>query len=413
VSERGFRSKVDDVLGEGAAPSGALLQWLSPTTESQMETIAVAAIREPRWRPADDPADPAYRGLKASVRASGIIQPLVLRLVEGGYEVVSGARRLRAARQTGQESVPALVRDLNDLEALLGGFDAVTRSGLTVSEREEFAGLCVQAGMPAADVEAMLAAVPARAVEAAPPAVAAPVAEPVFKATPPPVVEPIVEAMAVPVVDPAADAVAEPVVEPVVEPVAETAVAEPVAEPVAEAPEGWPAAAAEPVLGAVEPGPRLPVDPVPFPVAPAPPVEPPAASAPEAPAKVEAPPAVTGTVIPIKVREPRTEEAPAEPAALPDADTERTGAPPAPDHPIPAVPAGHVDGARAVLSQLIVDGRTMATAGVAIGVGAAVFLIVAVLLGAEAGKPLLVAAIVAMSGFLLAILSLALPRREL
>jgi hypothetical protein len=55
----------------------------------------------------------------------------------------------------------------------------------------------------------------------------------------------------------------------------------------------------------------------------------------------------------------------------------------------------------------------VATVGVASAVGAIVFIIVAVLLGAGAGRPLTIAIVVALGGFFLAIVSLALPRRDL
>ncbi len=77
---------------------------MGSTTPDQ---VAVASIGGLGWQgPADDPA---YRALKSSVRASGVLEPLHLRPVEGGLELVSGARRLRAARETGLLSVLALI----------------------------------------------------------------------------------------------------------------------------------------------------------------------------------------------------------------------------------------------------------------------------------------------------------------
>src|SRR5579862_5263467 len=58
--------------------------------------------------------------LAESIRANGIIQPLIVRRVGdngAGFEIIAGARRYRAAKLAKQDTVPVLVRDLNDTEA--------------------------------------------------------------------------------------------------------------------------------------------------------------------------------------------------------------------------------------------------------------------------------------------------------
>jgi ParB family transcriptional regulator, chromosome partitioning protein len=62
----------------------------------------------------------ATAGLAESIRAQGVLQPVVVRPVaEGGYELIAGERRWRAAREAGLASVPALVRVADDRETLL------------------------------------------------------------------------------------------------------------------------------------------------------------------------------------------------------------------------------------------------------------------------------------------------------
>src|SRR5581483_6834806 len=62
----------------------------------------------------------ATAGLAESVRAQGLIQPVVVRpRVRGGYELIAGERRWRAAAEAGLESVPAVVRESDDRETLL------------------------------------------------------------------------------------------------------------------------------------------------------------------------------------------------------------------------------------------------------------------------------------------------------
>jgi ParB family chromosome partitioning protein len=56
--------------------------------------------------------------LVASIRANGIIQPLIVRRVNGLLELIAGERRWRAAGQAGLKEVPVIVRDATDLEVL-------------------------------------------------------------------------------------------------------------------------------------------------------------------------------------------------------------------------------------------------------------------------------------------------------
>jgi ParB family transcriptional regulator, chromosome partitioning protein len=60
----------------------------------------------------------ALQELVASIKASGVIQPVVVRKVNGSYQLIAGERRWRAARQAGLEHIPAVVRDATDVESL-------------------------------------------------------------------------------------------------------------------------------------------------------------------------------------------------------------------------------------------------------------------------------------------------------
>ncbi len=57
--------------------------------------------------------------LASSIEAHGLIQPLVVRKSNNGYEIVAGERRWRAARKIGLREIPAIVRELNDEENML------------------------------------------------------------------------------------------------------------------------------------------------------------------------------------------------------------------------------------------------------------------------------------------------------
>jgi ParB family chromosome partitioning protein len=78
----------------------------------------------------------ATAGLAESIRAQGIVQPVVVRSrKEGGYELIAGERRWRAAREAGLASLPAIVRESGDREALLLGLvENVAREQLSPVE---------------------------------------------------------------------------------------------------------------------------------------------------------------------------------------------------------------------------------------------------------------------------------------
>ncbi len=80
--------------------------------------IAVTGIRRNKWQPREQFDDDALEVLTDSVRRFGILQPLIVREVEGEYELVAGERRLRAARQAGFDTVPVIVKDIADSESL-------------------------------------------------------------------------------------------------------------------------------------------------------------------------------------------------------------------------------------------------------------------------------------------------------
>src|ERR671923_2041462 len=64
----------------------------------------------------------ATAGLAESIRAQGLVQPVVLRpRASGGYELIAGERRWRAARDAGLPALPAVVREADDREAILLG----------------------------------------------------------------------------------------------------------------------------------------------------------------------------------------------------------------------------------------------------------------------------------------------------
>ncbi len=69
-----------------------------------------------RFQPREDFNDVSQKQLIASVKKSGIIQPIVVRKTEKGYEIIAGERRWRAAQAAGLQNVPIIIREAQDLE---------------------------------------------------------------------------------------------------------------------------------------------------------------------------------------------------------------------------------------------------------------------------------------------------------
>lgn len=70
-----------------------------------------------RFQPRKDFNDEAQKQLVASLQKSGIIQPIVVRKTDNGYEIIAGERRWRAAQAGGLSEVPIIIRAASDLEA--------------------------------------------------------------------------------------------------------------------------------------------------------------------------------------------------------------------------------------------------------------------------------------------------------
>lgn len=81
-------------------------------------TAPVAAIRPNPWQPRTTFADGPLRELADSIRQRGILQPLVVRRVGDGYELISGERRHRAAQLAGLDRVPIRIHTASDSEML-------------------------------------------------------------------------------------------------------------------------------------------------------------------------------------------------------------------------------------------------------------------------------------------------------
>jgi len=130
MKPKGLGRGLDALLGaDETAPREALL------------TLPVARIRPGRYQPRTKMDQQALAELAGSIRAQGLMQPLLVRPVDRDrYELIAGERRWRAAQMAGLEEVPVLVREVPDEAALaMSLIENIQRENL--NPMEEAAGL--------------------------------------------------------------------------------------------------------------------------------------------------------------------------------------------------------------------------------------------------------------------------------
>jgi ParB family chromosome partitioning protein len=104
--------------------------------EESLQQIAVASLRPGKYQPRTRMDEASLAQLADSIRARGVIQPIVVRPVDAGqYEILAGERRWRAARLAGLARVPAVVREVPDEAALgIGLIENIQREDLNPIE---------------------------------------------------------------------------------------------------------------------------------------------------------------------------------------------------------------------------------------------------------------------------------------
>jgi ParB family chromosome partitioning protein len=115
TKKRGLGRGLDALLGT-AAPTAA-----SPSTaeQSSLRDLPVDVIQRGRYQPRLDMHPESLNELADSIRAQGVVQPIVVRPIGANkYEIIAGERRWRAAQIAGLQEIPAVVRDVADRAAI-------------------------------------------------------------------------------------------------------------------------------------------------------------------------------------------------------------------------------------------------------------------------------------------------------
>jgi ParB family transcriptional regulator, chromosome partitioning protein len=110
AKKRGLGRGLEALLGAGVN--------VEPVSGEALRDMALDDLQPGKYQPRRDMKPEALESLAESIRAQGVVQPIVVRPIEGGYEIVAGERRWRAARMAGLKQVPAIVREIPDQAAL-------------------------------------------------------------------------------------------------------------------------------------------------------------------------------------------------------------------------------------------------------------------------------------------------------
>jgi len=125
MSERKLGRGLDSLLGEARPGEG-----------EEILSLPLDQIHKGPHQPRQDFDEAALGELAASIRANGVLQPIIVRPGAVGYEIVAGERRARAARLAGLAAVPAIVRRYSDEDTLvLSLVENVQRADLNAIDR--------------------------------------------------------------------------------------------------------------------------------------------------------------------------------------------------------------------------------------------------------------------------------------
>ena len=143
---RGLESLLGPVNREQAVAEGALRE------------LPVAQVRPNPFQPRTHFDEAALAELVASIEASGLLQPVVVRSRNGAYELIAGERRWRAVQQLGWPTVPAVVKEADDQTLLtLALIENLQRNDLSpIDEAQGYQRLIDQFKLPQAEVARMV-----------------------------------------------------------------------------------------------------------------------------------------------------------------------------------------------------------------------------------------------------------------
>jgi ParB family chromosome partitioning protein len=119
IQKRGLGRGLDALLGEIAPKETGKSSHSNPAEKYPAQNLPIEYLQRGKYQPRKDMNPEKLQELADSIRAQGIIQPIVVRsITPERYEIVAGERRWRAAQLAGLQEVPVLLRDIDDRAAM-------------------------------------------------------------------------------------------------------------------------------------------------------------------------------------------------------------------------------------------------------------------------------------------------------
>jgi ParB family chromosome partitioning protein len=121
--KRGLGRGLEALLGAGAeaspAPSGDAVEALREEEQASLKDLPVEFLQRGKYQPRRDMDPESLQELADSIRAQGVMQPIVVRRIgDNRYEIIAGERRWRAAQLAELPTVPAVIKDVTDEAAI-------------------------------------------------------------------------------------------------------------------------------------------------------------------------------------------------------------------------------------------------------------------------------------------------------
>ena len=117
VKKRGLGRGLDALLG--GTNVNTLEEQALQADKSELQYLPLDLIQRGKYQPRRDMDPSALEELAQSIKAQGVMQPIVVRPIEGGrFEIIAGERRWRASQLAGLDKLPAMVREVPDEAAI-------------------------------------------------------------------------------------------------------------------------------------------------------------------------------------------------------------------------------------------------------------------------------------------------------
>lgn len=132
VKKRGLGRGLDALLGSAAPESGG-------DAGESLQELPLDQLGPGKHQPRRHFDEAALAELAESIKAQGVVQPIVVRAVgQGRYEIVAGERRWRAAQRAGLTNIPVVIRDLTERQAMaIALVENIQRADLNALEEAE------------------------------------------------------------------------------------------------------------------------------------------------------------------------------------------------------------------------------------------------------------------------------------